>query len=182
MCRAGGRPPGPANMRRLTRCRRGVHAACGCRRCRAARQVWCGWLTAPWSRHARRPRRGTHLLRAFDAHLATTPVVYSRPALSCRCANVLYHTARDALDMFRAVVPCRFSDSLAAVPRLAMLLHNDCMYISHHLMTIGHQYRHKCVPRRVSEPWPRVRAAFSSRPDGSVAPAAQVAAAAQSHR
>ena len=56
---------------------------------------------------------------------------------------MLYHTARDALDMFRAVVPCRFSDSLAAVPRLAMLLHNDCMYISHHLMTIGHQYRHK---------------------------------------
>ena len=60
-----------------------------------------------------------------------------------RCANVLYHTARDAFDMFRAVVPCRFSDSLAAVPRLAMLLHNDCMYIAHHLLTIGHKYRDK---------------------------------------
>ena len=60
-----------------------------------------------------------------------------------RCANVLYHTARDAFDMFRAVVPCRFSDSLAAVPRLAMLLHNDCMYIAHHLLTIGHKYREK---------------------------------------
>lgn len=56
-------------------------------------------------------------------------------------ATVLYHTARDSLDMYRAVVPCRFGDTLAAVPHQAMLLHNDAMYIAHHLLTIGHRYR-----------------------------------------
>jgi len=57
-----------------------------------------------------------------------------------RLSIVYFRTARDVLDLFRAIVPIARADHVANVPRLAMLLHNDAMYIAHHMLTIGHQH------------------------------------------
>jgi centromere/kinetochore protein ZW10 len=57
------------------------------------------------------------------------------------CADVFLHTARDILNLFRALVPTIHADALENDPRLASLFHNDCIFIAHHMLTIGHQYR-----------------------------------------
>ena len=56
---------------------------------------------------------------------------------------VLYHTARDVVDVFRAIVPTLFGSTINAVPRLALLFHNDCLYIAHSLVAIGHEFRQR---------------------------------------
>jgi centromere/kinetochore protein ZW10 len=60
---------------------------------------------------------------------------------SADCTSVLIHTARDILNLFRALVPTLHAEKLENDPRLAALFHNDCIYIAHHMLTIGHQYR-----------------------------------------
>jgi hypothetical protein len=57
-----------------------------------------------------------------------------------------YDTARDLFDLYRAVYSAQFVSNLARVDHLAMLFHNDCMYIAHHLLTLGHQYRSRLPP------------------------------------
>jgi len=47
------------------------------------------------------------------------------------------------LDLFRAVMPAYHQQSIEDIPGLAMLFFNDCMYISHHLLTLGFQYQAK---------------------------------------
>ena len=59
---------------------------------------------------------------------------------------VLYHTARDIVDVFRAIVPTLFGGTIATVPRLAMLFHNDCLYVAHRLVAICHEVRKGYVP------------------------------------
>jgi len=56
-------------------------------------------------------------------------------------AATLFRTARELLDLFRAVVPQRHSEALASLPRLAALFHNDCMFLSHASLTLAHPYR-----------------------------------------
>eukprot|EP00947_MAST-08B_sp_MAST-8B-sp1_P001847 g1847.t1 len=58
-----------------------------------------------------------------------------------RLSMVYFRTARDVVDLFRAIVPVVRAEQAGSVPRLAMLLHNDAMYIAHHLLTMGHQHR-----------------------------------------
>jgi centromere/kinetochore protein ZW10 len=47
------------------------------------------------------------------------------------------------LDLFRAIVPVYHQNSIEEIPGLSMLFFNDCMYISHHLLTLGFQYQSK---------------------------------------
>jgi len=60
----------------------------------------------------------------------------------CR-ATQLYYSSRDMLDLFRAIMPVYHEHSIEEIPGLAMLFFNDCMYISHHLLTLGFQYQAK---------------------------------------
>lgn len=62
------------------------------------------------------------------------------------CSMVLYHTARDIVDVFRAIVPTLFGGTIATVPRLAMLFHNDCLYVAHRLVAICHEVRKGLPP------------------------------------
>jgi hypothetical protein len=59
-----------------------------------------------------------------------------------RAANLVV-TARDIFEMYRAVVPVHHGDKLENVPTLGMLFHNDCMYMAHVLLTLGHTQRAK---------------------------------------
>lgn len=59
------------------------------------------------------------------------------------CANLLFQTSRDIIFLFKAVVQTLYEDDIANDARACMLYHNDCLYIAHHMITIGHQYKRR---------------------------------------
>uniref|UniRef100_A0A2C9LLH4 Centromere/kinetochore protein zw10 homolog n=2 Tax=Biomphalaria glabrata TaxID=6526 RepID=A0A2C9LLH4_BIOGL len=65
------------------------------------------------------------------------------------CAIQMFYSVRSMFEMFCHVVPTHHAHSLKTVPQLAALHHNNCMYIAHHLMTMGHQFAPK-LPREYS--------------------------------
>lgn len=60
-----------------------------------------------------------------------------------RLSPALYRTARDMLDMFRAIIPIKYGHEISQMPRTAAILHNDCVYLAHHCLTLGLEYRDK---------------------------------------
>ncbi|CAM9129934.1 unnamed protein product [Hapterophycus canaliculatus] len=62
------------------------------------------------------------------------------------CAKELFRTARDMLDLFRAVVPVQHANALDGVPRIAAVFQNDCLYLAHHMVTLGHEFREGLPP------------------------------------
>ena len=62
-------------------------------------------------------------------------------ASSAELARVLYHCARDSLELFIAIVPVKFQHIIATVPRMGAVFFNDCAYIAHNCVLITHQYR-----------------------------------------
>jgi protein transport protein DSL1/ZW10 len=58
-------------------------------------------------------------------------------------ANTFFHTSRDILFLFRAVVPTLYASEIANDASTCMLFHNDCMYIAYHMLTIGHLYKNR---------------------------------------
>jgi len=55
----------------------------------------------------------------------------------------LYRTAREVLDLFRAIIPVTHGHAVANVPRTAAVLHNDCVFLAHHCLTLGLEYKDK---------------------------------------
>lgn len=62
-------------------------------------------------------------------------------ALSVEVATVLFHTARDCLELFLAVVPAKFAETIETSPRMGAVFFNDCMYLSHNTVLLTHRYR-----------------------------------------
>jgi centromere/kinetochore protein ZW10 len=60
-------------------------------------------------------------------------------------ASLLFQTARDLFFLFRTIVPTLYEDDIANDPRTCMLYHNDCLYITYHMLVMGHLYKHRCV-------------------------------------
>ncbi|KAJ7996962.1 hypothetical protein DPEC_G00223970 [Dallia pectoralis] len=60
---------------------------------------------------------------------------------SSQCAIQLFFTVRNIFQLFYDVVPTYHKDNLLKFPHLAAIQHNNCMYIAHHLLTLGHQFR-----------------------------------------
>ena len=56
---------------------------------------------------------------------------------------VLYQSAREVLDLFRAMVPVLYGYEIQNVPRTAAVFHNDCVYLAHHCLTLGLEFRHR---------------------------------------
>ncbi|XP_038074915.1 centromere/kinetochore protein zw10 homolog isoform X3 [Patiria miniata] len=63
-----------------------------------------------------------------------------------QCAIQLFYTVRNMFEIFCDVVPTYHRDSLQKLPQVCALHHNNCMYIAHHLLTLGHQYRQSLPP------------------------------------
>eukprot|EP00041_Stephanoeca_diplocostata_P023521 m.579649 g.579649 ORF g.579649 m.579649 type:complete len:793 (-) comp22315_c0_seq1:579-2957(-) len=57
-------------------------------------------------------------------------------------ATMVFYGVRDVFDLYRAIVPMKHEDMFSQVPQLCAVFHNDCFYIAHHLLTMGHQHRH----------------------------------------
>ncbi|XP_078055144.1 centromere/kinetochore protein zw10 homolog isoform X1 [Mustelus asterias] len=57
------------------------------------------------------------------------------------CAVQLFYTVRNMFHLFYDVVPTYHRDTLQKFPQLAAIHHNNCMYIAHYLITLGHQFQ-----------------------------------------
>jgi len=53
----------------------------------------------------------------------------------------LYRVSRELLDLFRAIIPAVHQSEIASTPRTAAVLHNDCVFFAHKLLTFGLKYR-----------------------------------------
>lgn len=60
---------------------------------------------------------------------------------SDQCAVQLFYSVRNIFHLFHDVVPTYHKENLRKLPQLAAIHHNNCMYIAHHLLTLGHQFR-----------------------------------------
>ncbi|KAM5140638.1 centromere/kinetochore protein zw10 homolog [Mantella aurantiaca] len=58
------------------------------------------------------------------------------------CSIQLFYTVRNIFHLFYDVVPTYHKQNLQNLPQLSAIHHNNCMYIAHHLVTLGHQYRY----------------------------------------
>ncbi|XP_019729135.1 centromere/kinetochore protein zw10 homolog [Hippocampus comes] len=60
---------------------------------------------------------------------------------SAQCASQLFFTVRNIFQLFYDVVPTYHKENLLKFPHLAAIQHNNCMYLAHHLLTLGHHFR-----------------------------------------
>lgn len=65
---------------------------------------------------------------------------YKRNSAARLCA-----TTRDILDLYRAVMPVHNTQKFDLIPQMAIIFHNDCMYIAHRLMTLRMEQPDKLV-------------------------------------
>uniref|UniRef100_A0A8C6H4G6 Centromere/kinetochore protein zw10 homolog n=1 Tax=Mus spicilegus TaxID=10103 RepID=A0A8C6H4G6_MUSSI len=65
---------------------------------------------------------------------------------SDQCAVQLFYSVRNIFHLFHDVVPTYHKENLRKLPQLAAIHHNNCMYIAHHLLTLGHQFRLRLAP------------------------------------
>ncbi|NXS52354.1 ZW10 protein, partial [Brachypteracias leptosomus] len=60
-----------------------------------------------------------------------------------QCCIQLFYSVRNIFQLFYDVVPTYHKENLQKFPQLAAIHHNNCMYIAHHLLTLGHQFRYR---------------------------------------
>lgn len=48
--------------------------------------------------------------------------------------------------VLRQVIPVQHAKALSGVPRIAAVFQNDCLYIAHHMVTLGHEFRQGLPP------------------------------------
>lgn len=65
---------------------------------------------------------------------------------SDQCAVQLFYSVRNIFHLFHDVVPTYHKENLQKLPQLAAIHFNNCMYIAHHLLTLGHQFRLRLAP------------------------------------
>lgn len=68
---------------------------------------------------------------------------------SPQCAVQMFCAVRNMFELFCNVFPTYHKQSLEALPQFTALHYNNCMYISHHLMTLGHQFSKK-LPNHIN--------------------------------
>lgn len=70
-------------------------------------------------------------------HGALSQACKSSPEL----ARLLYHSARDSIDMFIALVPVKYADVIDTVPKMGAVFFNDCIYLAHNMTLLTHLFR-----------------------------------------
>ncbi|KAK6286913.1 hypothetical protein POUND7_013092 [Theobroma cacao] len=60
---------------------------------------------------------------------------------STRVALEFYHAARDAILLYEAVVPVKLERQLDGINQVAVLMHNDCLYLSQEILGLAFEYR-----------------------------------------
>ncbi|CAI9089953.1 OLC1v1024611C3 [Oldenlandia corymbosa var. corymbosa] len=70
-------------------------------------------------------------------HKALRDVCLSSP----RVGLEFYHAARDALLLYEAVIPVKLEKELDTINQGAVLIHNDCLYLSQEILGLAFEYR-----------------------------------------
>ena len=83
-------------------------------------------------------------------------LLYSTLEECCNTANPstavqLFYTTRNMVELFRAVLPSFHMSTITELPRIAVVQHNNCMYLAHHLITLGYQFHSRLPPPLNSE-------------------------------
>ncbi|CAJ2660974.1 unnamed protein product [Trifolium pratense] len=60
---------------------------------------------------------------------------------STRVAVEFYHAARDAILLYEVVVPVKLERQLGGINQVAVLMHNDCLYLSQEILGFAFEYR-----------------------------------------
>ncbi|KAJ6842608.1 centromere/kinetochore protein zw10-like protein [Iris pallida] len=60
---------------------------------------------------------------------------------STRVAKEFYHAARDALLLYKAIVPVKLEQQLDSISQIAIIIRNDCYYLSQEILGLAFQYR-----------------------------------------
>ncbi|XP_064403978.1 centromere/kinetochore protein zw10 homolog [Halichondria panicea] len=63
----------------------------------------------------------------------------------------LFTTCRSMVDLFCAILSSYHRQAIAELPSVAMIQHNNCMFLAHHLITLGHQFHSRLPPPLNSE-------------------------------
>nr|CAD7596756.1 unnamed protein product [Timema genevievae] len=90
---------------------------------------------------------GCHISKAVQDLVALLVSVLEEVTLSSdMCAVRLFYTARNIVELYAAVVPTFHSKVLDTLPQHVALFHNNCMFLSHRLITLGHEYQGRMPP------------------------------------
>lgn len=54
---------------------------------------------------------------------------------------MLYRAAREVFDLYRAIIPATHGHEIATIPRTTAVLHNDCVYFAHKMLSLGLEYK-----------------------------------------
>lgn len=60
---------------------------------------------------------------------------------SPRVGLEFYHAARDALLLYEVVIPAKLGRQLDSINQAAVLIHNDCLYLSREILGLAFEYR-----------------------------------------
>ena len=55
--------------------------------------------------------------------------------------RTLYLASRECFDLYRAIIPTTFQREIQTLPRTAAVFHNDGVFLAHHCLTLGLEYR-----------------------------------------
>lgn len=65
----------------------------------------------------------------------------SAPLLPATLRPALYKASREMLTLFRAIIPATHGTEIASIPRTAAVFHNDCVFLAHHCLTLGIEFK-----------------------------------------
>ncbi|GMJ00657.1 MAG2 interacting protein 1 [Hibiscus trionum] len=60
---------------------------------------------------------------------------------STRVALEFYHATRDSILLYEAVIPVKLERQLDGINQVAILMHNDCLYLSREILGLAFEYR-----------------------------------------
>ncbi|XP_062107314.1 centromere/kinetochore protein zw10 homolog isoform X2 [Humulus lupulus] len=60
---------------------------------------------------------------------------------STRVALEFYHAARDVILLYEVVIPVKLERQLEGINQVAVLMHNDCLYLSQEILGLAYEYR-----------------------------------------
>lgn len=84
----------------------------------------------------------TLVRQTMDESVAVSTTVSQDSSLAI-LRPTLYKTAREMFSLFSAIIPANHGREVANVPRTAAVLHNDSVFLAHHCLTLGLEYKEK---------------------------------------
>lgn len=79
--------------------------------------------------------------KTMDECVSVVGVPHDSPLAILR--PTLYKTAREMFSLYRTIIPANHGREVANVPRTAAVLHNDAVFLAHHCLTLGLEYKEK---------------------------------------